>query len=336
MSKLKNIFGLPESLIQAASSIHEKSNELKGNQHKIDVAEPKGKITKADFDKLRAKKYNISPSEYDDPISKSKIKTESSEGFSKDMANANKAEIERLKTEKDLRKAKKQLNSEETLNEIGDTPKGQEKLINVVKRRQKQGYVTHNDPVQKQAAKRLDRSAEKIYKEEISLDEKKAADALYPFKTNQITLFTAQLRSLLDYLSKFSPLKKIMRDEVGLDLDVFTVDALMEVVDVLNEGRGRPRKNPEASTQKTSNDEEPDTYEKAGDDGRNMISSLAGAKDLPKGGSVPTSKGDKHVSSKHASHLHSHLMSLKPSDRAKAASDLYHGRHELSHMIGKN
>ena len=40
-------FGLRDSLVSAVSEA------LKGNQHKIDVAEPKGKITGADFKKLR-------------------------------------------------------------------------------------------------------------------------------------------------------------------------------------------------------------------------------------------------------------------------------------------
>lgn len=40
-------FGLSDSLVSAVSEA------LKGNQHKIDVAEPKGKITGADFKKLR-------------------------------------------------------------------------------------------------------------------------------------------------------------------------------------------------------------------------------------------------------------------------------------------
>jgi len=40
-------FGLSDSLVNAVSEA------LKGNQHKIDVAEPKGKITSADFKKLR-------------------------------------------------------------------------------------------------------------------------------------------------------------------------------------------------------------------------------------------------------------------------------------------
>jgi len=34
----------------------EKKSKLHGKQHKIDVAEPKGKITAADFKKLRTKK----------------------------------------------------------------------------------------------------------------------------------------------------------------------------------------------------------------------------------------------------------------------------------------
>jgi hypothetical protein len=40
-------FGLSDSLVSAVNEA------LKGNQHKIDVAEPKGKITGADFKKLR-------------------------------------------------------------------------------------------------------------------------------------------------------------------------------------------------------------------------------------------------------------------------------------------
>lgn len=47
MSIDKKAFGISDSLIQAVNEA------LKGNQHKIDVAEPKGKITGADFKKLR-------------------------------------------------------------------------------------------------------------------------------------------------------------------------------------------------------------------------------------------------------------------------------------------
>lgn len=47
MSIDKKAFGISDSLIQAVNEA------LKGNQHKIDVAEPKGKITSADFKKLR-------------------------------------------------------------------------------------------------------------------------------------------------------------------------------------------------------------------------------------------------------------------------------------------
>jgi hypothetical protein len=43
----KKAFGISDSLISAVSEA------LKGGQVKIDVAEPKGKITGADFKKLR-------------------------------------------------------------------------------------------------------------------------------------------------------------------------------------------------------------------------------------------------------------------------------------------
>jgi hypothetical protein len=47
MSIDKKVFGLSDSLVSAVNEA------LKGGQHKIDVAEPKGKITGADFKKLR-------------------------------------------------------------------------------------------------------------------------------------------------------------------------------------------------------------------------------------------------------------------------------------------
>jgi hypothetical protein len=54
MSNLKNTYGFSQSLLDAILSVQE--NALKGKQSNIDVAEPKGKITAADFAKLRAMK----------------------------------------------------------------------------------------------------------------------------------------------------------------------------------------------------------------------------------------------------------------------------------------
>ena len=47
MSIDKKAFGLSDSLVETVKEA------LKGNQHKLDVAEPKGKLTSADFKKLR-------------------------------------------------------------------------------------------------------------------------------------------------------------------------------------------------------------------------------------------------------------------------------------------
>ena len=46
-----------EKLVSQISEKIEATEKLHGKQSKIDVAEPKGKITKADFDALRKKKY---------------------------------------------------------------------------------------------------------------------------------------------------------------------------------------------------------------------------------------------------------------------------------------
>ena len=40
----------------AVLSVKKTKKALTGNQHRIDVAEPKGEITEADFDKLREEK----------------------------------------------------------------------------------------------------------------------------------------------------------------------------------------------------------------------------------------------------------------------------------------
>ena len=41
-----------------ADKKHDMKEELKGNQHKLDVAEPKGKLTSADFKKLRGEEVD--------------------------------------------------------------------------------------------------------------------------------------------------------------------------------------------------------------------------------------------------------------------------------------
>lgn len=301
MSKLKNIFGLPESLVSAVKEIHESSAQ-----------------------------------------------------FSKDMTNANKAEIERLNSEKELRDTRKATTpkqqptvmkmKEETLNEIGDTPKGQRKLIDVIKRRQAQGYVTDKDPVQKQASKRLEKHAEVINNsfepDEASLNE---ANGTYPFKANEMAPLIGTLRMLLNFLASSPSLKKIMKEETGVDES--NVDSLVNFLEVLGEElelieyrtKGAVGKKKQASMSTTSSatpkkseddeeeeDEGPAYQAASGKDQEHIMTQLKGAMDDERGGRhIDTASGKKYVSKDTASKIHSHLMGLKAPERAQSSSDLY-------------
>jgi hypothetical protein len=62
--------------------------ELKGGQKKLDVAEPKGKLTKADFDKLRKSKESKVGKEYGDKHGMEEAETEEGNAFSGALAKA--------------------------------------------------------------------------------------------------------------------------------------------------------------------------------------------------------------------------------------------------------
>jgi hypothetical protein len=59
-----------EKLVSQIVEKMETNEKLQGNQHKIDVAEPKGKITADDFKKLRTKKDMKEYTMGDDQIEK--------------------------------------------------------------------------------------------------------------------------------------------------------------------------------------------------------------------------------------------------------------------------
>jgi hypothetical protein len=230
MSKLKNIFGLPDSIIQTAALVHitnslnEKNheNELKGNQSKLDVAEPKGKLTKADFDKLRAKKHNISPSEYDDPISKSR----------------------------------KKVNEASTYN------------------------FKANQPGQ------------------------------YPFSSAQLTPFFTMLKSLMDIIKNTPSLKKLMRDETGIDDDQSS--SLIEFLEILHEEILLENKKEEDEDDKEYEEDENSKKEDAETNKHPMMQ----IKKAADGGNFVTTKsGPKYVNQGLANKMLDHLISLKPSER---------------------
>jgi len=308
MSKLKNTFGLPDSIIDAVNQVNETSQRMKN---------------------------------------------ESSEGFSKDMAAAAAAEAEKLKKQKKLRDTEKATApeqppvvlkmGEETLNEIGDTPEGQNLLIKVIRRRQRRGYIPGKDPTQKKAAERLARSAEVIklnnsFEQDDDLIE---ATGTYPFKANEMAPLIGTLRMLLNFLASSPSLKKIMKEETGIDYD--NAESLINFFEILGEElelieyrtKGAVGKKTPAPAEDDEEEDEGPAYAPAsGKDQEHIMTQLKGAMDTG-GRHIDTASGKKYVSAPTAEKIHSHLMSLKAPERAQSSSDLYNlkATHPMTKLI---
>ena len=99
--------------------------------------------------------------------------------------------------------------------------------------------------------------------------------------------------------------------------------------DILDEARGRPRKNPVAAPAKKSGDDEeedygPDTGPEADQHIQNQLKRAHDAQDLKGGADVKFENGKKHfIKSEHAHKVLTALERLKPADRAEAASHVY-------------
>jgi len=183
-----------------------------------------------------------------------------------------------------------------------------------------------------------------IAKEEVDLDE---ADHTYPFKANQLAPLVVQLRALLNFLSKSGSLKKSMREHaelveayIGEEITEERLEEMISFIDDLMEGRPKGSKNkskmasapkPEARSERgeASSSEEDDDYEDAhptaSRDGRHIIPELNGAAGDKKGDTVQTSGGQRHVPQHVATKMVSHLMSLKPAERAEHSAHIFNG-----------
>lgn len=100
--------------------------------------------------------------------------------------------------------------------------------------------------------------------------------------------------------------------------------------DILDEARGRPRKNPIAAPAKKSGDDDeeedygPDTGPEADQHIQNQLKRAHDAQDLKGGADVKFENGKKHfIKSEHAHKVLTALERLKPADRAEAASHVY-------------
>jgi len=182
-----------------------------------------------------------------------------------------------------------------------------------------------------------------IAKEEVDLDE---ADHTYPFKANQLAPLVVQLRALLNFLSKSGSLKKSMREHaelveayIGEEITEERLEEMISFIDDLMEGRPKGSKNkskmasapkPEARSERgeassSEDDDYEDAHPTASRDGRHIIPELNGAAGDKKGDTVQTSGGQRHVPQHVATKMVSHLMSLKPAERAEHSAHIFNG-----------
>lgn len=179
--------------------------------------------------------------------------------------------------------------------------------------------------------------------EEVDLDE---ADHTYPFKANQLAPLVVQLRALLNFLSKSGSLKKSMREHaelveayIGEEITEERLEEMISFIDDLMEGRPKGSKNkskmasapkPEARSERgeassSEDDDYEDAHPTASRDGRHIIPELNGAAGDKKGDTVQTSGGQRHVPQHVATKMVSHLMSLKPAERAEHSAHIFNG-----------
>lgn len=265
MSKLKNIFGIPQSLIDVANEIHETSH-LSPGQKKI-----------------------------------AKLAGDTNTIDAKDLAALRQRHTQKSKTAPEDSKEKSNMQPPHASKQKSKYP----------------SFYTKNENIT-----------------EVS--------GTYPFKANDIAPFLVMLRSILSSLTTLPALRKIMKEETGLDQD--NIESLINFFEVLHEeldlleyrtkGAVGKKKAAAASTssapapKKNEDDEEEDegpSYEPAsGKDQEHIMTQLKGAMDDERGGRhIDTSSGKKYVTKSTATKIHSHLMGLKAPERAQSSSDLY-------------
>lgn len=235
MSKLKNTFGLPESLISSVKQIHEK--ELSPKQKEIaKLSPPEHKIDAGDLKKLR-NRHN--PDLEPETKEKQSFKTESSAEGWKAAEETSKAKMKAQSAFKKQIEAQPPASKTQTVMKMGEEndPK---KMINAIKARQGQGYNPKNDPVQKKLADRLSKHPDtehidysKLQTNSYENNNELIEAPTYPYKANEIAPLLVMLRTVVNFLSSTPALKRIMKEETGLDSE--HVHSLIEFLEVLDE-----------------------------------------------------------------------------------------------------
>lgn len=326
MSKLKNTFGFTGSLLDTIKGVYEAAKApgiearekiknvprqegdedlrarqgeiqrkvvdeaLKGNQHKIDVAEPKGKITKADFDKLRSmKKEEV---EQIDELKHDTLRNYMRKARGQINVTSGKKKEKRVQgyrhawAKADAKVDKGQYEEVEYVDEADKTYpfKANQLAPMMTQLRALIKFLGRSGVL-----KSLMREDYALY--EVYMGEKFDADSL------QVML--EDMEDLLEGRPKGSKNKP--------------------------KGGSAPAASaPKSSGEHHGSDDEAPAYKSAsGHDSGHIMAQLTGAMDVG-GRHISTAKGHKYVSGHTASKIHNHLMGLKAPERAEASSRIYH------------
>jgi hypothetical protein len=350
MSNLKNTYGFSSSLLDAIRSVHETSNqdveqidEISKNAKKRYMGSAVADLTSRAYDHgvHTAGPYNRTNKDIAD--AKRKIKNRQV-----GIYRATQEEVE--------------LDEADQIDEISNKAKAKylgRAVGDLTLRSQEHGFHTGanfygkrtHPPHDYADAKRkiknrqvgIYHATKNIAKEEVDLDE---ADHTYPFKANQLAPLVVQLRALLNFLSKSGSLKKSMREHaelveayIGEEITEERLEEMISFIDDLMEGRPKGSKNkskmasapkPEARSERgeassSEDDDYEDAHPTASRDGRHIIPELNGAAGDKKGDTVQTSGGQRHVPQHVATKMVSHLMSLKPAERAEHSAHIFNG-----------
>lgn len=242
--------------------------------------------------------------------------------FSREMGDLNIAKKREEETRQGFLKAKK--NTEDLQKELNPQPPLIDKQKRLVNSHEENSNIINELEI-KPLNKLIKTTNDKLIE----------ANGAYPFNASSIAPLLVVLKSILNHLSASPSLRKLMKEETGIEYD--NVESFINFIQILGEElelveyrtKGAVRKKKQATTTpkgKSQDEEEEDegpAYPKAsGPDQEHIMTQLKGAVDAG-GRHIDTSQGKKYVTKSTAEKIHTHLMGLKAPERAQSSSDLY-------------
>lgn len=182
--------------------------------------------------------------------------------------------------------------------------------------------------------KAIQKASSKMNEQILEYDYKANQPGQYAFNSAQLTPFFTMLKSLMDIILRTPALKKLMRDETGID-DV-QLSPLVEFLEALHEEIILEAKKEEDDEEEAEEESEDDKKKEMEDKetGKNPVMQLKAAAD--NGSFLTTNSGPKYVNQDLAKKILTHLGGLKPSERQDHVDQLLDGKHKFSPDVNKS